>query len=170
MSLPSLYSHLLHQTHLLKCEQILQNAVEEPKKIWKSQLTDFFFYQNETNMQEVNAYWQPYPKQGSCTLKAMIYNSSYTLQILNGRWCLIGYIPCCPLHFSVSELFPCYEQFPGLRPQIKVFLQDQGQSPRILSFLSPRRWSCHHIILKHHSILLWLLLRRALLRVAAKCC
>lgn len=27
----------------LKCEQILQNALEEPKKIYKSQLTEFFF-------------------------------------------------------------------------------------------------------------------------------
>lgn len=128
----------------LKCEQILQNALEEPKKIYKPQLTEFFFffYQNETNMQEVNAYCQPYPKQGSCTLKVLIRNSSYTLQVLNVRWCLIGYLSCCPVHFSVSELFPYYEQFPGLRPQVKVLPRDLGQSPRVLSFLSPRRWSC----------------------------
>ena len=137
--------------------------MEEPKKIYKSQLTDFFF-QNETNMQEVNAYCQPYPKQGSCTLKVMLYNSNYTLQILNVRWCLIGYLPFCPVHFSVSELFPLWTVS---RDETSNQSSSRGPGPVTQSPLFPVSQEMV-MPLKHHSILLWLLLRRALLRGSCK--
>ena len=133
------------QQKVNKIEQEVNQAAAAERR-FQSEVTKTLgaIYRQQTNQVRLTAAIRKTPpviQQVAVAQEKVNNNIRKGATLMNG---LVGKVTALAgAYMGVSELFPCYEQFPGMRPQIKVVLEDLGQSPRVLSFLSPRRWSCH---------------------------